>query len=442
MSDPAQPSLRLRVAAAPVGQAPSAQAIALTNAAIAIGRGDDNDLVLPDPLALVSRRHCRVTPAGGVWQVEDSSTNGTLVNDVPVPHGRPAPIQPGDSIRRGDYGLAVELAGGGAAGDAPIAAPAAVASHPVDPFGVGDLAQRTPHDFAGDAGGPAIPPDANLFDDLSRPDEAARPQPSRAPFDEPWPARPEPVGPAAAGPAPFDAHAVPVPRADNAIEPGGLPDDWMEPVAATPTPAPKRAARMPVADDAPAAAPPSDELLRAFLAGAGIDSLPAGTDPASAMRALGEASRIMLGTFARLLAARRAIKGEFRVTQTVIGARDNNPLKFSADEGEMLLLMLGAVRPGFLSGPAALADACRDLEAHQLSLLAGFRAALDLLLQRLSPETIAAGAKGGLLSGKSKQWERYEAVYGELRRDVANNFAGQLGQAFTAAYEAEAKRHG
>lgn len=442
MSDPAQPSLRLRVAAAPIGQTPSAQAIVLSDAPVAIGRGDDNDLMLPDPLALVSRRHCRIAPVRGVWQLEDSSTNGTLVNDVPVTRGRATPIQPGDSIRMGDYVLAVEPAG---VGDGIGAAPPAVAaaSHPIDPFGVGDLAQRTPHDFAADAGGPAIPPDANLFDDLSRPDEAARPQPSRSPFDEPWPARPGPAGPAASEPAPFDVHAVPVPRADNAIEPGGLPDDWMEPAAAPPQPAAKRIARPPIAQDvAPPPAMASDALLQAFLAGAGMDSLPPGIDPVAAMRALGESSRIMLGTFARLLAARRAIKGEFRVSQTVIGARDNNPLKFSADEGEMLLLLFGAVRPGFLSGPAALADACRDLEAHQLSLLAGFRAALDLLLQRLSPEAIAASAKGGLLSGKSKQWERYEAAYAELRRDVANNFAGQLGQAFTAAYEAEANRHG
>ncbi len=434
MSDPAKPAFLLRVTAAPVGQSPSLQTIALGGTAVSIGRSEDNDLVLPDPLALVSRRHCRIVPSGGLWQLEDTSTNGTIVNDAPVSRGRTMPLQPGDTIRMGDYVLTVE-----ATAPAAGAAEAAEPLPPADPVGVGDLARRDAADQLGERGGPAIPPDANLFEDLSRPDEPLRGAPP-GPFDEPWRAAPEPVQPAADGPAPFDVHAVPIPRADNALGQGGLPDDWMEPVPASQSRAAPATPPAALAEPSPAVA--SDALLQAYLSGAGLERLPAGLEPAAAMHALGEASRTMLGTLARLLAARRAIKGEFRVAQTVIEARDNNPLKFSTDEREMLQILLGAVRPGFLGGLAALEDACRDLEAHQLSLLAGFRAALDLLLQRLSPEAIASSAKGGLLGGKAKQWERFEAVHAELRRDVANNFAGQLGQAFTAAYEAEAKRRG
>ena len=65
------------------------------------------------------------------------------------------------------------------------------------------------------------------------------------------------------------------------------------------------------------------------------------------MHSLGESCRLLLGTLVRLLAARRALKSEFRISQTVIGARDNNPLKFEADEGEMIMMLMGAARRGF-----------------------------------------------------------------------------------------------
>jgi type VI secretion system protein ImpI/type VI secretion system protein len=217
-------------------------------------------------------------------------------------------------------------------------------------------------------------------------------------------------------------------------------------------PTPRQAARAAAAVRSPlspppaampaAAAPAGEDALHAFLEGAGIADIPPGINPVAAMRALGESNRLLLGTLVRLLAARRALKSEFRISQTVIGARDNNPLKFEADEGEMIMMLMGAARRGFQGGPQAMIDACQSLEQHQIALLAGVRAALDYILQRLSPQEIEATAKGGgLLSGKAKQWERFQQLHEEMKRDVSNNLAGQVGQAFAAAYEAEASRH-
>ena len=185
---------------------------------------------------------------------------------------------------------------------------------------------------------------------------------------------------------------------------------------------------------------PREDLLAAFLAGAGLERLPDGVDPAAAMRALGESSRLLLRTLAQLLAARRALQSDFLVPPTVIASSTNNASRFPVEEGQMLGLLLGAAAPGFTSGPGAIAATCRDLVEHQVALLAGIQAALTLVVQRLSPEQISASTKGGLLGGKAKQWERYEAVYDQVQRDVANNLAGPLGQAFAAAYEAYAKR--
>src|SRR5262249_16600042 len=123
---------------------------------------------------------------------------------------------------------------------------------------------------------------------------------------------------------------------------------------------------------------PNADLIAAFLAGAGLQHLPAGVDPAVAMRSLGESSRGLLKALAKVLAGRNALKSDFRIQQTVIGSRDNNPLKFATDEGCMLGVLLGGTPPGFTSGPAAVAEACRDLVAHQVALIVGFQAQLDL----------------------------------------------------------------
>ena len=53
----------------------------LASDALAVGRSEDNDLVLPDPG--VSRHHARLEPDGTHWRVVDlGSTNGTWINGV------------------------------------------------------------------------------------------------------------------------------------------------------------------------------------------------------------------------------------------------------------------------------------------------------------------------------------------------------------------------
>jgi type VI secretion system FHA domain protein len=198
----------------------------------------------------------------------------------------------------------------------------------------------------------------------------------------------------------------------------------------------------------PASSAAGDALLRAFMEGAGMQQVPPDLDPVQAMRTLGASSRAIVSTLARLLEARRLLKGEFRITQTVVGARENNPLKFSVDESELMLVLLGSVRPGFQRGEAAVWDAGRDLEAHQLAMLAAFRAVLDAVFARLSPDAVASGEEAGFFGRLLPQardaalWERYMKLYGDLRQDIGNTLAGRLGQIFAEAYEAENGRRG
>ena len=54
------------------------------------------------------------------------------------------------------------------------------------------------------------------------------------------------------------------------------------------------------------------------------------TDPPATMLALGKAFRNLVAGLRAVLIARAQIKSEFRIEQTMIQARGNNPLKFSA----------------------------------------------------------------------------------------------------------------
>jgi len=210
-------------------------------------------------------------------------------------------------------------------------------------------------------------------------------------------------------------------------------------------PAPRLNAAQPMPENV------SGDPVAAFLAGANLPGLPPGIDKDAAMHSLGMANRALAGTLMRLLAARRAIKGEFRISQTVIGARENNPVKFSADEAEVMLALMGIARPGFVSGAPAAVDACRDLEAHQYALLMAFQTVIRHLFDQLKPEAIAnqsgAGGDKGFLarmrsSAKAEAWDAYQRVYADLARDFQNNLTGRLGQMFAESYEAESRNRG
>ncbi|MBA2920535.1 MULTISPECIES: type VI secretion system-associated FHA domain protein [Sphingomonas] len=73
-----------------------------------IGRANGVDILLSHPL--VSAQHCAITGQGGTWQVQDMSTNGTLVNGRRV-SGSQA-LNDGDVIGVADMEFAVSIDGG------------------------------------------------------------------------------------------------------------------------------------------------------------------------------------------------------------------------------------------------------------------------------------------------------------------------------------------
>jgi predicted component of type VI protein secretion system len=76
-----------------------------------IGRINGNDWVLPDPQNFVSSKHARVLSRGGVFYLEDTSSNGTFINapDQPASRTEPVPLNDGDRLFIGDYEIIVQL---------------------------------------------------------------------------------------------------------------------------------------------------------------------------------------------------------------------------------------------------------------------------------------------------------------------------------------------
>ena len=70
--------LTMTVLRCPDSVAPETRSV--SGGEFSVGRGPGVDWVLPDPERLLSKRHFAVAFRGGIWQLADTSTNGTFLN--------------------------------------------------------------------------------------------------------------------------------------------------------------------------------------------------------------------------------------------------------------------------------------------------------------------------------------------------------------------------
>jgi type VI secretion system FHA domain protein len=416
------------------------QTRAVEGGEFSIGRGSENDWVLPDPDHHLSRRHCVLAFRAGGWQVADLSTNGAFLNRDSEPIGRneTRPLRDGDRLRLGAYEIEVRLSepaelrphGARAASPAfasptldPFATPAGA------PFGQDPLLQ--PRHDADPFGAGLAPPSVSLPADY----DPLAPEPDEALFA---------AGPVQSDHSPHleDAFAPPVARAV-------LPEDWDRDLelpraataasqAAVATPAPEPASPPSALAAATAPAPPlGEDLLAAFLHGAGVEGIrPA--DPTAAMAELGAAFRAFVAGLRQAMIARAAIKGELRIEATQIRSRGNNPLKFSADDDDALAALLGAGRRTELGAVAAVTEALRDLRLHELATLAAMQKAARALVAEFDPARLAA-ERGGFdlvpIQKKAHAWDRFEALHAKIAQALTDDFDSVFGKAFVRAYE-------
>lgn len=125
-----------------------------------VGRGADNQLVLPDPARHVSRVQARVRYDGTRFLVCNvSEANPLFLNDVEIESGSEKPLVAGDELRVGLYVLGVRVPTPTGTAGAPtfVAAQGPLIRGPVDPLAGLGGGSAGPSPFA-DLLGPAIAP--------------------------------------------------------------------------------------------------------------------------------------------------------------------------------------------------------------------------------------------------------------------------------------------
>ena len=188
----------------------------------------------------------------------------------------------------------------------------------------------------------------------------------------------------------------------------------------------------------------AEALLTTFLNAAGIDraEIHPTVDPYEVMQNAGEVMREFVDGITGMLASRANMKSMFRLDQTTVLPRHNNPMKIAANsEDSMKQLLVG--RPGEYLGPLdSVKEVCRDLKFHQDALLSAMTSAFREFSDRLEPEELQQTFDRNLerkpLFGsfaKLKYWQLYCDLYPIMTQTGNGPFPHQFGEDFVRAYE-------
>ena len=482
-----------------------ARPVSLIGRSLTIGRGEDNDLVLPDPDKLISKRHCAIEDHDGNIIVVDFSTNGTFLNYGKVALGKvQTPLNNGDILSVGGYELLVEITA--AKGPAPSGsmlpplddliapspslAPLAPAPGLMPGGRMPEMPMSGEVDFLDDLLGLSTPPSGHAKVQRLIPDDDGLlppldPDDLLAPPADPM--RGQGGSLPEHNPAMEDhmRMGAPVAASGNAAPPA-IPDDWddflaplpggaeqddpfAQPDVAAPVPPPPQPLTMP---GQPATVPPlagrsrydpnapgpgpggafaasgqGDAAARAFLQGLGAGHLAVSdAELPATMARLGRVMAVMIEGVREVLMTRTQIKSEFRISQTVIGAGDNNPLKFSISPEQAVEAMVKPTTRGYLGAVESAEQALRDVKAHEVAMLTGMEAALRGILKRLDPAVLEAkietsGGFGSILRGKKQRtWEVYEKMYAEIADQAENDFNELFAREFARSYQDQLER--
>lgn len=457
-----------------------------------IGRRDENDWVLPDPERFISGRHAQIDFSDGDFHITDLSSNGVFINRSAQPLGKNnrVALHDGDTISIGDYQIAVAvekpvvqtLQSESFEGfDDPFArmvdeqAGKDLESSFLPPLAPAEAEPRIEEDYSleepetpsletGDTpleqGHPAQASHANHVSDLNSAFNQG------APIPEDWYQEDEDKGEGNAPPMipplePFNGLG----STDTPAQPPLIPDESPlvepEPQAiieqqAIPRPSPPLAPE-PVPGPPPSMAPAkpyqepsgdetdlrrilaeSMELPEEYLAGLPMQTL---------LRNLGKILRTSVNGTMSMLRVRAQMKGEFRMSQTMIQPVENNPLKFSVNIEDALRNILNP-KPssGYLSPVAAFEEAHEDIEAHMMAVMVGMQAALKAVLHRFEPEILETRLGQQALLEKlplyrhAKTWELFTKLYSQIANEAEDDFHQLFGRTFSQAYEEQIRR--
>ncbi len=350
---------------------------------------------------------------------------------------------------------------------APSAAQQSVPARPVEAQGPASSADAGSADASADfsfdsffgAAKPAAPsrPRAAEPDDWSLPPIAADLVPDATPVqksdrEKPLAERPFLAGPLdGSGPATSPIQPEPERERVRDSRQAGPLARMVAPMEPTPVPLPLPSPEPAVAavkappiaarDSDPAAI---DEGLEAFLRGLGLglgpDPMAAKPGPAE-MEAMGRRFRMMTEGLIQMLRTRAREKNDARLSQTIIGVANVNPIKFLAGTDEVVAALLTHRGPGYMKPDDAIAGALRDLAEHQMRNWIGLQAALRQMIDRFDPARIeseleeTAGLRALLAGGRSARlWQVYTEQFREIAKAAEDQFLGEVGTDFRDAY--------
>ncbi|MFZ0791075.1 MAG: type VI secretion system-associated FHA domain protein TagH, partial [Chromatiaceae bacterium] len=184
------------------------------------------------------------------------------------------------------------------------------------------------------------------------------------------------------------------------------------------------------------------DALAALLAGLGTGDPDQVKNPDALLHDAGALLRTLTAGLTTTMMVRAQFKSELRLGVTTIRRAENNPFKFSVSPEEALDRLLLHPNPAFLPALEAAQSAFEDIQAHEMAMIAGLRAALRALLARFEPDALEArlGSVSGLdrllpMARKSRYWELFTETYGQVAADAEDDFMQLFGEAFARAYE-------
>jgi predicted component of type VI protein secretion system len=365
-----------------------------------IGRSLQNDWILPDPDRFISGRHATVDYKGGIYYLVDTSTNGIYVNGdcEPIGKGNPRRLFNGDTLRFGDFEMTVSIESGESL-VMPLDEPEAkVADH-----------------------ASSLVPEESLLTGVQLLDE-----------DE------------ITGDDEFQSALFGRPNDTGVVERAAQK-------VAEKIEAPSQPAQSTALAEADLVA---TDLLDSFLDGLGINraELHPSADLGEIMQNAGEVMREFVEGVTQLLASRANLKNAFRLDQTTVLPRHNNPLKLSANTKDSIKQLLVGKEGEYLGPRDAVREVCRDLLFHQDAFLDAMSTAFSEFSDRFEPEELSEGFDHSMGSGlfskwnkQAKYWQMYCDIYPILTEKGGGRYSQMYAEEFVRAYErqiAEYKRLG
>jgi type VI secretion system FHA domain protein len=195
-----------------------------------------------------------------------------------------------------------------------------------------------------------------------------------------------------------------------------------------------------------------EDLLNAFFQGAGVkpEDIHPSLDPREVMLNAGPVLREFVNGATEMLAGRSNVKCMFRLDQTTVLPRHNNPLKLAENSRDSMRQLLVGKKGEYLGPVDSVKEVCKDLKHHQDAMLEAMLSAFREFSARFDPDELQETFDQSLKSkplfnslAKMKYWELYRELYPIATQPGNGPFPQHMGEEFVRAYEkqlAEYKR--